>query len=152
MGNLTGLRMDDVGVCTKRYEVYSDVSLGYGRFRISGNWLFLKYIPHFRKWGPYRELTSAEWEDVFKILDPHNAKLTVAVTAAWTESQDDLIPFPEKFPDEARILKEGSESGLIERANHGLTHCVLENNIFKPGLFSGNRLYHREFYKYRENT
>ncbi len=36
--------------------------------------------------------------------------------------------------------------GLLEVANHGYTHCVLERGRFRPRVFSGNRAEHREFY------
>lgn len=143
---MIALRLDDVGASSKRYEVYSDHLFGVGRFGISANWLFLKYLRPFRKWGPYRELTGQEWRRIYACLEEFQAKLTVAVTAAWAESCDRLIPFPRRFPEEAAALREGVEQGLIEIANHGLTHCVLQDNAFKPKWFSGNRRYHREFW------
>jgi predicted deacetylase len=38
------------------------------------------------------------------------------------------------------------DRGLLEVANHGYTHCVLERGRFRPRAFSGNRAEHREFY------
>jgi len=154
--NVTALRLDDVGACSKRYEVYSDHAWKQGRLEISANWLFLKYLPPFKKWGPYREIRPNEWRDIQDSLERYRAKITVAVTAAWAESEDRIIPFPQKYPEEAAMLKEGVKRGLIEIANHGLTHCVLANNAFKPRWFAGNRQYHREFwdwipYKTQEN-
>lgn len=140
------LRMDDVGASSKRYEIYSNKTWSLAGLRISGNWLFLKYLPGIRSWGPYRELRATEWRVILDLLEQHSAKLTVAVTAAWAESETRLIPFPERFPAEAAILKEGVHQGLIEIANHGLTHCVLKGNAFKPKLFEGNRRFHREFW------
>jgi hypothetical protein len=132
------LRIDDIGASSKRYEVYSHYPWS--------NWLFLKYMPPFKKWGPYREMRAKEWYEIYNLLKRYNAKLTVAVTAAWAESESQLIPFPIWFPEEARALREGVREGLIEIANHGLTHCVLKDNAFKPRWFSGNRLFHREFW------
>lgn len=109
-----------------------------------GNWLFLKYLPPFKKWGPYRELAGEEWFEIFKLLDQFRAKLTVGVTASWVNRNGDLIPFPMKFPQEAETLKEGLELGLLEIANHGLTHCVVGKHL--PKFFSSNRKYHREFW------
>jgi len=83
---------------------------------------------------------------MYDLLEEYGAKLTVAVTAAWAESEGHMIPFPMRFPEEAAALKEGLEQGLIEIANHGLTHCVLKDNAFKPKWFSSNRRYHREFW------
>lgn len=146
MSEPLALRLDDVGACTKRYEIYSNESVGIGPLQVPANWLFLKYLPGLRGWGPYREMEPGEWEQVFALLDEHDAKLTVGVTAAWAEGEDELIPFPDRFPDEAATLKRGVEDGLLEVANHGLTHCVLEDDAFKPKLFDGNRNQHREFW------
>ena len=144
---MLALRLDDVGASTKRYEVYSHHVLRLWKLNLwYGNWLFLKYLPPFKMWGPYREMKEREWLCLYELLENYQAKLTVAVTAAWVESETNLIPFPKKFPSEAAILKEGVEQGLIEIANHGLTHCVLKNNLFRPKLFSSNRKYHREFW------
>ena len=57
-----------------------------------------------------------------------------------------IVPFPLKFPEQADIIKEGVQQGLIEIANHGLTHCVTENRAFLPRFFSSNRNSHREFW------
>jgi hypothetical protein len=140
MDTRLALRIDDIGASSKKNEVYSHSLYG------AGNWLFLKYLPPFKKWGPYREMFASEWESVLGLLKQYDAKLTVAITASWVESETQLIPFPERFPDEAAAIKRGVEAGLIEVANHGLTHCVLAGNAFKPKLFSGNRRYHREFW------
>ena len=134
------LRMDDVGAASKQNEQYSK------RWRGVGNFLWLKRLAYFRAWGPYRELTAVEWDGIFQVLSAANARLTVAVTAAWVESGGTLVPFPKKFPDEAAKLREGMNAGLLEIANHGLTHCVLEGGKFPPRAFSSNRRYHREFW------
>ena len=147
-GRPLALRLDDVGASTKRYEVYSRRRFGIGRYAISGNWLFLKYLPGIKAWGPYRELSAKEWCQISDLLAASSAKLTVAVTAAWAENEDVLIPFPNRFPAQASVLKEAVDSNLIEIANHGLTHCVLEGHKFKPRLWSSNRTYHREFWEW----
>lgn len=142
------LRLDDVGASSKKYEVYSNRVWHLNGLTISANWLFLKRLPPFRAWGPYREMRVAEWAAVFELLRQHEAKLTVAITAAWVESVHRLIPFPERFPEQAALLREGLEEGLLEIANHGLTHCVLEDNAFKPKWFESNRRFHREFWEW----
>ncbi len=134
------LRMDDVGASSKRFEVYSK------RWRGAGNILFLKYLPYFRAWGPYRELSAEDWHDIVRILQKHDAKLTVAVTATWVERTGECVPFPEKWPEAYRALKRGAEIGSIRIACHGLTHCVLEDKAFLPRSFSSNRKSHREFW------
>ena len=63
-GRSLALRLDDVGASTKRYEVYSKCRFGIGRYAISGNWLFLKYLPGIKAWGPYRELSAKEWRQI----------------------------------------------------------------------------------------
>lgn len=140
------LRMDDPGASSKQNEIYSDWSSRFGPFRISGNWLFLKHLEPFKGWGPYRELRPPEWRSILDLLESKGAKLTVGITAAWAVSNSEQIPFPEKYPQQAAILREAAHAGLIEVANHGYSHCVLESNLFKPQLLSGNRKYHREYW------
>ena len=135
------LRIDDIGASTKRYEIYSKFGFGIG------NILFLKYIKPFKAWGPYRELKADDWKKVFDILSSLNAKLTVGVTATWVEKDGTLVPFPDKYPAQSELLKNADQQGLIEIANHGLTHCVVGKHL--PKLFSGNRKYHREFWDWQ---
>lgn len=132
------LRIDDIGASSKKYEIYS-------KFH-GGNILFLKYMQCFRAWGSYREMTVTEWNSVFNILEKFNAKLTVAVTAAWVEADGTLVPFSGKFQEEAAKLKEGVKAGLLDIANHGLTHCVVGKHL--PRLFFSNRKFHREFWSW----
>lgn len=143
------LRIDDVGASSKKYEIYGNTWIDLGKFGITfplANFLWFKYIRPFKKWGPYRELNVGDWSNILKLLTDKKAKLTVAVTATWVEGKKKLTPFFKKFPQQAQILKEGLRMGLIEIANHGLTHCVEKDNLFKPKLFSSNRQYHREFW------
>jgi peptidoglycan/xylan/chitin deacetylase (PgdA/CDA1 family) len=142
--------MDDVGASTKEFEQHGRV-----RWRVFGrevplaffaNWLFFKRIRPFAQWGVYQELSEEHWIRIFTLLQQHDAKLTVGVTACWAVSQDELIPFDKKYPSEASILKEGSQEGIVEIANHGLCHCALNDNLFHPHMFTSNRVYHREFF------
>ena len=148
MGDLIALRLDDVGAASKQHEVYgiTRIPLGPVALPFPGNLLFLKYLPPIKRWAPYPELTGAQWTDVLGALSAARAKLTVAVTAGWVERDGRILPFPVKFPEAARVLREGVEAGLLEIANHGYTHCVMEDGLFRPRLFSGNRPWHREFY------
>lgn len=130
--------MDDVGASTKQFEVYSK--------KFIGNFFFLKYFYPFKAWGPYKELSQWEWEEITKILSKTNSKMTVAITACYVEKDGRLIPFPEKFPVEADIIKKAVKVGLIEVANHGLTHCIVGKHL--PRLLLSNRKYHREFWDY----
>lgn len=145
-GEEIALRLDDVGAASKRYEVYGLVRLGSWTSLRLGSFLFLKYLPPFKQWGPYRELTAAEWEQILAALVEARARLTVAVTAGWVESDGRVTPFPRRFPDQARVIREGMGAGLLEIANHGYTHCVLEDRLFRARLFTSNRTYHREFH------
>jgi peptidoglycan/xylan/chitin deacetylase (PgdA/CDA1 family) len=145
-GDFLILRMDDVGAASKRNEVYSNWRLRIGsRPVFSGNWLFLKYFDPFRAWGRYPEMTPAQWDAFFSLLDSAGAQCTVAVTAAWVEDDGTLVPYPVKFPEAAERLKKAAECGLVEVANHGLTHCITKDALFRPRLFTSNRPYHREF-------
>ncbi len=142
------LRLDDVFASTKMFEIYGKetVSVGGRVIPVSmiSNFLFMKYVPGFRRRLPYREMTAEEWESVFRLLERYNAKLTIGVTATWVERDGAQTPFFEKFPQEAAILKEGVKAGLVEIANHGLTHCVEGRHL--PQWFSSNRKFHREFW------
>jgi peptidoglycan/xylan/chitin deacetylase (PgdA/CDA1 family) len=144
------LRMDDVGAASKRYEVYglTRIPVAGVRLPFPGNWLWFKYLPPFKRWGPYRELAAADWRHILELLASNGARLTVAVTAAWVERDGTLTPFPQKFPEAAKVLREGVEAGLLEVANHGLTHCLLADRAFRPRAFASNRQYHREFYDF----
>ena len=130
------LRIDDIGASTKKFEVYSKSRVG--------NFLFLKYISPFKAWAPYSEMNHQTWVDVLSILEKYNAKITIGITAAWVEKDGSLTPFPKKFPLISDVLKQGHHNGLIEIANHGLTHCIVGKH--RPRMISSNRKYHREFW------
>ena len=102
----------------------------------------------FGSWAPYEEMKQTQWIAIFNLLKERNAKLTVGITASWVTKDAELIPFPKRFPDEAAVLREGLEEGLLEIANHGLTHCVLKNKKYKPKIWRSNRIYHREFWEW----
>jgi len=145
-GLAIALRMDDVGASSKRFEVYARAIPLPGRASALGNLLFLKYLPGLRAWGPYGELTADDWRAIVAVLRARHVKLTVGVTAAWVMWSGELVPFPERFPAQASILRDAVHDDLVEVANHGLTHCVLANHAFRPRVFGGNRRWHREFY------
>jgi peptidoglycan/xylan/chitin deacetylase (PgdA/CDA1 family) len=144
------LRLDDVGAASKRHEVYgrTRIPLGPVALPFPGNFLFLKYLAPIKRWGPYPELGPGHWEAILDDLGAARARLTVAVTAGWVEDDARIVPFPVKFPDQARLLRAGHRAGLLEIANHGYTHCVVQDGLYRPRLFRGNRPYHREFYEW----
>ena len=147
-GVAVALRLDDVGAASKRHEIYGLTRLRLGRVALPfpGNFLFLKYVPPIKRWGPYRELSAEEWTGVLGALESAGARMTVAITAGWVESDGRVTPFPQKFPGAAAVVREGARRGLLEVANHGYTHCVLQDGRFRPRLFAGNREFHREFH------
>jgi len=142
------LRLDDVGAASKRHEVYGTTRIRVGPLALPfpGNFLFLKYIPPVKRWGPYRELTAEEWERILAVLEAAGARMTIGVTAGWVEADGRIVPFPRKFPEAAGVIRGAVDRGLLEVANHGYTHCVLAGRRFLPRLFSGNRTDHREFH------
>lgn len=144
------LRLDDVGAASKRHEVYglTRITIGPVALPFPGNFLFLKYLPPIKRWGRYRELSAAEWEAILNSLEGAGSSMTVGLTAGWVEPDGRVVPFPRKFPDQARLLREAVARGFLEIANHGYTHCVLQDRLFQPRLFSGNRQYHREFHEW----
>jgi len=134
------LRMDDVGSSSKEFCVYSN------KFNFVGNFLFIKYLSQFKAWGRYRELGDEDWDIIFDLLSANQAVLTVAVTATWVDRYGTLTPIYDKFEKQVAKLRDGVRNGLIQIANHGLTHCVLRGNLYLPRLFTSNRRYHREFW------
>jgi peptidoglycan/xylan/chitin deacetylase (PgdA/CDA1 family) len=148
VGDLLALRLDDVGAASKQHEAYGVTRIRVGSLALPfpGNFLFLKYLPPIKRWAPYPELSVAQWEEILNALSAAGARLTVAVTAGWVESDGRVAPFPVKFPGQAKVLRAAAARGLLEIANHGYTHCVVERGRFLPRLFSGNRPWHREFY------
>jgi peptidoglycan/xylan/chitin deacetylase (PgdA/CDA1 family) len=147
-GGGLALRLDDVGAASKAHEVYGLTRLVVGGVRIPfpGNFLFLKYLPPIKRWGPYRELLAIEWEDILALLEAAGSRMTVGITAGWVERDGHVVPFPRKFREAAGVIREGIRRGLLEVANHGYTHCVLLNGAWRPRWFSGNRDAHREFH------
>ena len=63
MSELLALRMDYVGASSKKFNLYSKYPLC--------NTLFIKYIPPFRAWGPYEEISPKQWKEIFKILEKY---------------------------------------------------------------------------------
>src|SRR5258706_7565154 len=110
------------------------------------NFWFFKRIKPFKKWGKYDELTSLEWKDFLDIFKKNDIIPIVAITAAWVDNNSKLIPFPEKFPEQAKMLKQAFLNGRIIIANHGLTHSIVGSHL--PKLLGSNREFHREFYQW----
>lgn len=135
------LRIDDIGASSKQLLYYAK--------RWYLNFGPLRDRRLFGHWAPYREMTAADWHQTYKILERFSAKLTVAITATWAEPDGTLVPFPDKFPDEAAALGHGLAKGYLEIANHGLTHCVLDGGRHRRRpLWGTNRPYHRELWDY----
>lgn len=140
------LRMDDLGAASKRHEVYSKWRLRIAGYPVvSGNWLFLKYTAPFKAWARYREMESSDIMALLRILERWQVSMTIAVTACWVEDDGSLTPYPQKFPRAAETLRSAACEGIVEIANHGLTHCIVEGKAFRPRWFHENRPYHREF-------
>lgn len=140
-------RIDDIGASTKHFNQH-----GKKRVRLFGkipfyfpfaNIWFFKRVEPFRGWAKYDELTRPEWHEVLGIFEKNGIIPVIAVTAAWVEEDSTLTPFPEKFPEEAKLLKEAFLAGKIVIANHGLTHCIVGKHL--PRFWGSNRNFHREF-------
>jgi hypothetical protein len=140
-------RIDDIGASTKQFNQHGKKWFNlFGRkilyFPFS-NLGFLKRIDPFRGWAKYDELTAEEWKDLFIVFEQNKIKPIIAITANWVDENSVLIPFPEKFPEQAKLLKEAFLSDKIIIANHGLTHCVVGKHL--PKFWGSNRNFHREF-------
>ena len=63
-------------------------------------------MPPIKRWGPYRELSAADWESVLDALEARGSRMTVGITAGWVARDGRVIPFPRKFPDQAAALRD----------------------------------------------
>src|SRR3990167_6135244 len=90
------LRLDDLGASSKQYERWS-------RHRWANVWP-LHDRRLFGAWGPYRELAPWQMEIIFSACARARRVLTVAITANWVEADGTLLPYAEKFPDQARVV------------------------------------------------
>lgn len=142
------VRIDDIGASTKHFEQYGKKLFTYKSFPYFyfpfANIGFFKRIPPFRRWGKYDELTAPEWTVLLEIFRKSNIQPIIGITACWVEKNDTLTPFPEKFPEEATILKQALQKRDIIVANHGLTHCRV--GLHLPRFMGSNRTFHREFW------
>jgi len=144
------IRIDDIGASTKKFNQHGKKLFKWKDFPVFyfplANFWFFKRIWPFKEWAPYGELTKGEWEVLLKIFKESNMKPIIAITACWVDEKNNLIPFPEKFPEEADILKRAFKNDEIIIANHGLTHCVVGKHL--PNFWKSNRQFHREFWPY----
>ena len=85
-GVAVALRLDDVGAASKRHEVYGLTRVRVGRLAVPfpGNFLFLKYLPPIKRWGPYRELSASEWTAM--LGEPMNRAFVVGVQVGHLSS------------------------------------------------------------------
>lgn len=140
-------RIDDIGTSAKHFEQHGQKWLKiFGKkvfyFPFANFW-FLKRIWPFKRWAKYDELTAEEWEVFFKIFQENNIVPIIAITACWVDEHSNLIPFPEKFPEEAIFLKKAFAEGKIVIANHSLAHCIVGKHM--PKFWGSNRSEWREF-------
>lgn len=140
-------RIDDIGASTKHFNQHGKKWFSlFGKKVIYfpfANFWFFKIIPPFRKWAKYDEVTADEWKTFLEIFEQNNIVPIIAITASWVDEKSNLTPFPEKFPNQASLLKEAFLNGKIIVANHGLTHCIVGKHL--PLFWKSNRQYHREF-------
>lgn len=142
------LRIDDIGASTKHFNQhgkkilrYKGVPFFYFPFANIG---FFKRIPPFRGWAKYDELTAQEWKKILWVCEKFATVPIVAITASWVDENSNLIPFPQKFPEEAQFLKVAAQNKQIILANHGLTHCIVGKHL--PRFWRSNRETQREFW------
>lgn len=136
------IRIDDVGSSTKKYNQHVK---SFAFCSLFDFWPLHSFWP-FKGWGPYQELTLKEWQAILSFFEKKSIKPIIAVTACFVERNGKLVPFGEKFPEQAQFLKQAFKQGKIEIANHGLTHCIVGEH--RPRLVGSNRKYHREFWSF----
>jgi len=130
------LRIDDIGASSKLYNQYS-------WFKLANIGPLKRFWP-FKSWGPYKELTVDDWEQLIPLFKKLEIRPIIAITACWVEKDGTLTPFSKKFPEIAACLKNAAQNGFITIANHGLTHCVLGHHYAR--FWGANRVFHREFW------
>ncbi len=142
------IRIDDIGASTKHFNQhgkkvfrYKGIPFFYFPFANIG---FFKRIWPFRGWAKYDELTVEEWQNILVVCEQQRVQPIVAITATWVDEHSRLIPFPEKFPEEAAFLKMAAQNKQIVLANHGLTHCIVGKHL--PQFWHSNREMQREFW------
>lgn len=147
-------RIDDIGASSKYYNQHGEKTffwkgIPFFYFPLANFWFFKRMRP-FKKWGHYEELTVHEWQEILAVFKENNIVPIIAITAAWVDAHNTLIPFPEKFPQQAALLKEAFLKNEIIIANHGLTHCIVGRHL--PRFFGSNRKFHREFWPKLEQS
>ena len=90
-------------------------------------------------WGPYQELKMEN--RIFNFSHISEEKILAVAITGWISNDNKLTPFNERFPDQAKFLKEANDLGLIKILT-GLSHCVI--GLHMPNPISSNG-YHREF-------
>lgn len=141
-------RIDDIGASSKYFnqhgkKLFKYKNVSYFCFPLANFWFFKRIRP-FKKWAPYKELTSREWVEFLEIFKKYKIVPIVSITACWVEKDSSFIPFPDKFPKQAQVLKQAFLKNKIIIANHGLTHCVVGKH--RPNFWSSNKKFYREFW------
>lgn len=114
-------RINDIGASAKHLnqhgkKVFRWRGIPYFYFPFA-NIGFFKRIPPFRKWAVYDEVTAGEWQACLELFKKYGVQPIVAITATWVEKDGQMIPFPEKFPEEVGVLNAAthhSSIGILE--------------------------------------
>jgi hypothetical protein len=128
------IRIDDLGASSKRYERWSHHS-------------WANFWPAYDRrlfgaWGPYRELSVDELEDICEVTSRARKTITLAITAYWVKRNGSLLAYNRKFPGQAAIIAHYARRGVVEVAAHGMTHCVPGQHLHK--WVGNNRYWHRD--------
>lgn len=132
---MIALRIDDFGASSKQYEVYSLTQWA--------NVGPLKRLRPFKAWGPYPEMPASLLHSLLGEIERAGSRVTLGITACWVERDGRQVAYPTKFPLHAEVVKTWIGRGVVEVANHGLTHCRVGQH--RPKFWTGNRAAHREF-------
>ncbi len=151
---MNNIRIDDIGASAKYYNRHIKFRINFGGMTVPLHRIFnigpVKTCRFLKGWAVYDEMKPEEWDEIFKVFDEFSQIPIIAVTACWVDAKSNLIPFPEKFIEEAGYLKSKLKQRKIIIANHGLTHCVLGKQ--KSGFWGSNQFYWREFYPFLDET
>lgn len=133
------IRIDDLGASSKRYERWSHHTWA--------NVWPLYNRQFFGAWGPYRELTADELDQIFKVVAHASKTITVAITAYWVKRNGSLMAYHRRFPAQAAMVAYWARRGVVEVAAHGMTHCV--PGFHRHRWIGNNRYWHRDRHPWR---
>ena len=96
----------------------------------------------FGMWGPYRELSALELDQIARTVAEAEQTMTWAITPYWIERDARSTAYVTKFPEQADVVRRWILRGVVIPAAHGMYHCMPGRH--RPRWVGMNRQWHRE--------